>query len=168
MLGPCCQRGWATVSKFSQMPGPWLRASAVGEGKSEAKEGWACKTLQAPWPLHHKECNGEEKSKTCCYLGQAAFQRPCFHFIPKLIFLKQVLFDQLECQTSFWGKPHSFFKIGLFASPTSKGVLYFRPSGEWKAGGSHSEISLLQINGGYVGHCLCSSWNLQTKLSAIA
>lgn len=62
MLGPCCQREWATVSKFSQIPGPWLRASAVGEGKSEGKEGWAWKTLQAPWPLHHKECAMGRKS----------------------------------------------------------------------------------------------------------
>lgn len=35
-----CRRRWGTVSKFSQMPGPWLKAWAVGEGKPGAQEGF--------------------------------------------------------------------------------------------------------------------------------
>lgn len=40
VLGACCQRGSGTIYKFSQMPGPWLKASAVGEGKLAALEDW--------------------------------------------------------------------------------------------------------------------------------
>ena len=33
-------KGSGTIYKFSQMPGPWLKASAVGEGKLAALEDW--------------------------------------------------------------------------------------------------------------------------------
>lgn len=40
VLGARCQRGSGTISKFSQLPGPWPKASAVGEGKLAAREDW--------------------------------------------------------------------------------------------------------------------------------
>lgn len=107
-----------------------------------AKEGWARKTLQAPWPLHHKECAVErKKSKMWCYLGQASFQRPCFHFFPKLTFLKQVLLIGFLIKLLFGVSHIHFFKLVCLQAQLRSGIVYFRPSGVWKAGGCHSEIS---------------------------
>lgn len=64
VLGACCQRGSGTISKF-QMPGPWLKASAVGEGKLVALEDWTGEDLRARSPLYHKECAMARKSLKC-------------------------------------------------------------------------------------------------------
>lgn len=165
MLGTRCQRGWGTVSKFSQLPSPWLRASAAGEGEcgQGAGPGRPCRL---PGLLHRKECAMErEKSTMWCYLGQASFQRPCFHFFPKLTFLKQVLLMGFLIKLLFGVSHIHFFKLVCLQTQLRSGILYFRPSGVWKAGGeSFRNFLLPQINGGYVGHCLYSGWNSQNCL----
>nr|KAF6308084.1 hypothetical protein mMyoMyo1_008862 [Myotis myotis] len=86
-------------------------------------------------------CNGEEKSKMWCCLGQAAFPRPCFHFIPKLIFLKQVLLSNWNVRLIL-GVSHIYFSklVCLQAQLLRSDVLYFRPSGVWKALGGRGGI----------------------------
>ena len=120
VLGACCQRGSGTVSKFSQMPGPWLKASAVGEGKLAALEDWTGEDPAGSESFTVRMCNGKEKSKMWCYVGPNCISKALFPFHSKTDFPKQVLFDQLEHSNSFWGKPHSFLKIGLFESPTAR------------------------------------------------
>lgn len=77
--GTCCQ----TVSKLSQMLG------LGGWREPEAKKAWGWVKPAAPWPPGHKECSGEETAPQWSYLGPASFQRPCFHFVLKLIFLNK-------------------------------------------------------------------------------
>ncbi|XP_055395913.1 uncharacterized protein LOC129622981 [Bubalus kerabau] len=84
------------------MPGPWLKASAVGEGKLAALEDWMGEDPAGSESFTVRMYNGKEKSKMWCYVGPNCISKALFPFHSKTDFPKQVLFDQLEHSNSFW------------------------------------------------------------------